>query len=438
MLGLSWRSVFYCQNVNLASLRGEERDYYSTRCLKQPGGQPSGFQRAGRIDQAVERISQTADYDLAIIATDLFASSRELDDAFGANFRRAVGNILAGGRSVMLLAMELPYKGTIFDLPSYGADKGPNHDGTHPLFLMMFGDKSLLEKTHDRLRDVVRPFNLTVESMLFHVPSLTALAGSGRTRATALTSVVPRGVSDPRILDSVRPLRQEMETWPDTDRFPQLSIVRTSRPQWRPTTVTFTLPPELAALGKMGAVELSGGRTYTWTDNEAKPCVDRWALIRSATLETASPLLRRVDQDGDVTKSIWAFLPDKEVQADLEARTTKGLGSTGLQLHRAAMTWQPNHEALGRTTVAVPEWVERFGFLPAQEGQVLRSAFSALPANKNAQFPTGTTTPLTTGGLFPALNLREIVMTLQRVQRERLQSLPILDLGTVVVAWRWY
>ncbi len=302
----------------------------------------------------------------------------------------------------------------------------------------MFGDKALLEKTRDRLRDVTRPFNLAVESVLFHVPSLTGLAASGRARATALTAAAPRGVSDPRVLESVRPLRQAMEEWPETDRFPQMSVVRSTRPNWRSTSITFTLPPELAALGGMGAIELLAGRTYTWNDNEAKACLDRWDVIRSPALEASSPLLRRSESGDNPLKSVWSFMPDKAAQAEIEARTTKGFGSTGMQLHRVSMVWRPDHGALGQATETVPKWVERFGFLPAQEMTILRSTFSALPANKNLQFPTGPASLPATGGFFPALNLQEIVMTLQRVQREKLQSLPTVELGTFVVVWRWY
>jgi hypothetical protein len=403
------------------------------------GKEPNNFQTESRIEKAIDLIANPptpeAGFDVAVVITDLFLSSQELDESYGAEFRRSIAHILRSGRGVLIMAVEAPFKGEIFDLPSFGANAGPMHDGTHPFFVLAFGDVRKLEILRQRIADVAKPFGLGFETALFHDPEVAGMAGSNTAMAIASHPVVaPKGLLDPRIFDKVLELKADYEHIPEALRFPTLMLPRAQRSYWAPVTLTFNLPDALTNSSVPGAVRIHDAETFLFAGDD-KDCVKRWQPFHAGAQDDAESMLVPSPPVSarNPTALRFTLFGDKQKAASFEALTNVR-NPSGLFLFRMRLRWEPDTTRLTASTAAPPEWVARFGFTPAREADVLKAAFLALPPNRR-KGPEGR--PLATGGMFPALNLPEIMLALQRIQLDEIQMVAPIDLGVFAVAWRF-
>jgi hypothetical protein len=429
--GLVLSPIFYCppsivkQGVKQGGHGPLETEYIRSRCFDS-NGQPTTFNKASRIDKAIDRIvaeHRQNGINLAIVVTDLFVSTQELMAGLEAGFRDGIGRALRLGLSIGVLAIEAPYNDTIYDLPSYSANDGPRHSGTRPFFALVFGPTGQIQALEDGLRTEFGKTKRRYESVVFRpfvadheiLPAINPVA-----------NVEPTGQIDPDVFagfDSV--LVDIHKRFGSVVPFPLMTLPEPRSPRWQPISAQLELPSILrdARLASSGRVEMTNEETLVFSSSRGSACAGSWKQVWN---NKSNPLTTPSGSD-----RISVFR-DRE-QAKSFERATRGMGK--LFMHRVSLRWVPNPPNRSLGNDAGPSWITDFGFRADDERPVLEQLRE--PPLRPGQRPgtSGTfSLPQATKGFFPALNLPELITTLSRVERNLQRP---VDLGHFVVVWRY-
>jgi hypothetical protein len=421
MFYLAPSEVFYCPpRPPPRGLSDGEQQYFRSVCLD-PKGHPTGFSQESRIDKAIARVVKeqaAGDLNLAIIITDLFVTAGELEVGYGTAFTGAVSGLLRQGMAVGVIGVEAAFDGTVFDLTSYpnASNSGPHHNGTRPFFMLVFG-------APERIRE----FDEAISTMTRHRHSMALFRQFGGAvnmtgRPAQLSNVQPDGQRDSAVFEQFREIDDELRRLGDASKGIQRMTLPqpSSSPRWQKISAGIALPEEFrAADAPAGKTELVRKETLALTTGSDTSCGSRWSAMWN---DEELPLIAATSS-GQVT-----IFQDQSLAARFQ-RTTRSMGSVFLE--RAEVRWVPEPIRPGRRP-PLPAWVNDFGFSPEDEAALLnRLRDDLLPTIGAASMAK---LPAHTKGFFPALNLPELIEKLARVQQELLRP---VDLGWVVVAWRF-
>jgi hypothetical protein len=415
-LARSPTGIFYCPPArgSDSGLPGPERKYRAKRCLDSLG-RANDFNSESRIETAVLQIRDAAragTLDLGVIVTDLFVSDNEVGARYGDTFRDSVGEILSSGEAVDIVGIEAPFQGTIFDLPDFGPNAGPRHDGTHPFFILAFGST-------DRVRSLARALTSGSDepirrswSLLF-TPLDTTF--SGTTRAVPLEKIKAPEPPDQHILGRDMELDKDIRALPPAQSFRSYTLPSPNSHRWRSISAAIALPIVPDSREFPGRLQIADLETFAFSEVATEPCRGLWRKPWNDATDPLVTLDRRGYQlilfnDPVLAKQFWRAM-----------EFPKPVGS--VYLERVALRWVPESEN-------VPELAQVFGFRQEEERKVLANLSDVPPRSHSGR----RLITVSTKGFFPTLNLPELLARLANIHRHMLHP---VDLGYFVIAWRY-
>jgi hypothetical protein len=104
-------------------------------------GHPDCDNQESHIDAVIRRAAQNT-AGLTIVVTDLWLSNNELSSSDEVALGTPLRALFDGGRSVELLGLRAPYRGSIDDLPN---GRRYNQEVEHPLFVLLIGPLTMVE-----------------------------------------------------------------------------------------------------------------------------------------------------------------------------------------------------------------------------------------------------------------------------------------------------
>jgi hypothetical protein len=94
-----------------------------------------------RLDKVLDQVSSRKD-DLAIIVSDLWFTSSEIQSTGISALQPALTNLLLNDKVIAVYGIDAPFSGKIFDLPRAGTGMlSAPYTGRHPLYMMVVGSK---------------------------------------------------------------------------------------------------------------------------------------------------------------------------------------------------------------------------------------------------------------------------------------------------------